>query len=139
MAVSGIGSSYDNYGLYSGYHKVRQELQDTQVSQVSQVNQSAPGDRSNENPDGIVEESQKSLESENKAPKNADLNHLFFDFKKNNEYNLVGATSKIEDLDVDKAITDMQKDSVLDQYKFFVKTALTTDEDGSVRQVIRKN
>lgn len=67
------------------------------------------------------------------------IHNLVFDFKKDNEYNLVGASSKLEDLDVEKALSDMKKDNVLSQYRFFVKptTGLGTDGDGTVRKVIR--
>ncbi|MDD6797896.1 MAG: hypothetical protein PUE71_06375 [Clostridia bacterium] len=67
------------------------------------------------------------------------INNLVFDFKKDNDFNLVGASSKLEDLDVEKALSDMQKDSVLSQYRFFVKPSegLGTDSDGTVRKVIR--
>lgn len=35
------------------------------------------------------------------------INNLVFDFKKDNDFNLVGASSKLEDLDVEKALSDM--------------------------------
>ena len=77
-----------------------------------------------------------SVEEDNsaKAPKVSNPNDFTFDFRKNNSYNLVGATSAVEDMDVEKAVSDMKKDVVLDQYKFFVGPAnLGTDADGTVR------
>lgn len=69
-----------------------------------------------------------------RAPKVSDPNDFTFDFRKNNTYNLVGATSAVEDMDVEKAVSDMKKDVVLNQYKFFVgNTNLGTDADGTVR------
>ncbi len=69
-----------------------------------------------------------------KAPKVSNPNDFTFDFRKNNPYNLVGATSPVEDIDVEKAVSDMKKEVVLDQYKFFVGDAnLGTDADGTVR------
>ena len=65
------------------------------------------------------------------------IENLVFDFKRNNNFNLVGASNEIEDVDVDKALSEMQKDSVLSQYKFFVRPNMGTDQDGTVRQVIR--
>ena len=46
----------------------------------------------------------------------------------------------MEDVDIKKAVSDMEKDQVLDQYKFFIGTAqkmkkmpnLGTDADGTV-------
>ena len=70
---------------------------------------------------------------------NENVHNLVFDFKRDNDYNLIGASSKLEDLDVEKALSDMKRDSVLSQYQFFVKSpkGLGTDEDGTVRKVVR--
>lgn len=35
-------------------------------------------------------------------------------------FNMVGSESRLEDLDISKAISDMQKDEVLQQYQYFV-------------------
>ncbi len=40
-------------------------------------------------------------------------------------YNLKGADSNIEDLDVEKALSNLEKDQVLQQYQFFVGTDAT--------------
>ena len=61
-------------------------------------------------------------------------------FENRNRFNLVAATSSMEDVDIKKAVSDMEKDQVLDQYKFFIGTAqkmqkmpnLGTDADGTV-------
>lgn len=69
----------------------------------------------------------------------ADSGKVWFDLKKENSYQLIGANSKLEDIDVEKALSDMQKDKVLSQYRFFVKPqqmGLGTDVDGTVRRVI---
>lgn len=69
-----------------------------------------------------------------KAPKVSNPEDFTFDFKKNNSYNLVGATSPVNDMDIEKAVSEMKKDVVLNQYKFFVgHTNLGTDADGTVR------
>ena len=48
------------------------------------------------------------------------------------------ATRDYEDINVSKALTDMKKDEVLEQYKFFVDSPnLGTDTDGTVRIVRR--
>lgn len=40
------------------------------------------------------------------------------------EYSLVGADSDIASLDVQKAISDMQKDSILQEYQYFVRSGM---------------
>lgn len=41
-------------------------------------------------------------------------------YKPNQTYSMKGADSDIKSLDVEKAVNDMQKDSVLHQYQYFV-------------------
>ena len=73
-----------------------------------------------------------------KTPRHSDPKNFTFDFKKGNEFNLEGATRDYEDINVSKALTDMKKDEVLEQYKFFVDSPnLGTDTDGTVRIVRR--
>lgn len=40
-------------------------------------------------------------------------------------FNMVGSESRLEDLDISKAISDMQKDVVLQQYQYFVSNSKT--------------
>lgn len=39
------------------------------------------------------------------------------------EYSLVGVDRDIESIDIAKAISDMQKDSILQEYQYFVRSA----------------
>ena len=130
MTISGVSQSYS----YSNYAKrIDTSSTDADVSKISQVNQPLPVESS------ISSNDQQQQNSETPKPlRTGNLEKITFDFKKNNEFNLVGAQSKVEDLDVDKALSDMKKDSVLDQYKFFVKSSLVSDQDGSVRQVAKR-
>jgi len=130
MIISGTNSSY-SYASYS--NKVNTSSTNTDVAQISQVNQPLPVEPSISSDEKPQQQASETL----KPSRTGNLEKIIFDFKKNNEFNLVGAQSKAEDLDVDKALSDMKKDSVLDQYKFFVKSSLLSDADGSVRQVIK--
>lgn len=51
----------------------------------------------------------------------------------NTELNLVGANSRLEDLDVAKAISDMKKEQVLEQYQFFVRNTRDVQEKSILR------
>ncbi len=76
--------------------------------------------------------------SSNKAPKHSVPEDFTFDFKKDNRFNLEGATKDYEDINISKALSDMKKDTILDKYKFFVDSPnLGTDSDGTVR-IVRK-
>ena len=123
--------------------QISQSSQTSQISQTSQPSQDSQISQTDEK-NQSVQINETSLQGNsqqgndiNKAPRTADPQDFVFDFKQNNQYNLVAAKSKVEDVDVEKALSDMKKDSVLDQYKFFVKSSLVNNEDGTVRQVIR--
>lgn len=74
----------------------------------------------------------------NQAPKHSEPADFIFDFRKDSRFNLEGATKDYEDINIDKALYDMKKDTVLDKYKFFVDSPnLGTDKDGTVRIVRR--
>lgn len=60
-----------------------------------------------------------------------------FNLKRGKDLNLIGAKSEKEDIDVDKAVSNIQKDSILSQYKFFVNPTKVDNEDGTVRRVNR--
>ncbi len=40
------------------------------------------------------------------------------------DFEVIGRDSKLEDLDVDKAISDMKRDSILQDYQYFVGNAV---------------
>ncbi len=57
-------------------------------------------------------------------------------FVKNSEYATIGTQSDLKSLDMQKAISDMQRDSVLQDYQYFVGSSddllKFEDEDGKV-------
>ena len=129
MTISRVSQPYSSYS-----NRIDTSSTDAQVKPISQVNQPLPVE-----PSISLDEPSKQQDTETlKSSRTGNLEKIIFDFKKNNEFNLVGAQSKAEDLDVDQALSDMKKDSVLDQYKFFVKSSLGSDADGSVRQVTKR-
>jgi len=131
MTISGVSNSYS----YASYPKrIDTSSTDAAVSQISSINQPLPLESSTASDEQPKQQSKETL----KPSRTGNFEKITFDFKKNNEFNLVAAQSKVEDLDVDKALSDMKKDSVLDQYKFFVKSTLGSDADGSVRQVAKR-
>lgn len=46
--------------------------------------------------------------------------HFAQEYRPNETYDLVGADSDINSLDIQKAVSDLEKDKVLRQYQFFV-------------------
>lgn len=55
-------------------------------------------------------------------------------YKPQETFEMKGADSDIHSLDVARAVSDMQKDSVIQQYQFFVKD-VTVDKPDTVRAV----
>lgn len=72
--------------------------------------------------------------SEVQAKPNASLEDISISFKKKDSLDYLGKNNDIENLDVQKAISDMKKDQVLQQYQFFVgpKDDFYSDSDGKV-------
>mgnify|MGYP006866755866 CR=1 FL=1 len=67
------------------------------------------------------------------TPKLSDPEKLF-NIKKNNGFDFTEKSVKFNQEDIDKAIDDMKKEVVLEQYTYFVEPAnLGTDADGTVR------
>jgi hypothetical protein len=156
MALFGVGSyggGYERFDLTKinaadSTTKINQAGQSDQANQSDQTNQSigqanaqsnqsAPSVQSeHETETGQLTKQGTGTDADNAATRNDNPSTFEFDFKKHNGFQLVGATSYIEDMDVKKAISDMKKDAVLDQYKFFVNSNnLGTDQDGTVRVI----
>ena len=71
------------------------------------------------------------------AGKSADLENISLKFNTGDDYGYIGRDSDIEQLDMQKAISDMKKDSVLQQYQYFVGSSQdlltgSASEDGMV-------
>lgn len=52
--------------------------------------------------------------------KTADLENISLSFNQNETYDYIGKDAELSLLDMDQVLSDMKKDSVLDQYRYFV-------------------
>ena len=124
-----IHSFYDSYTI--GNKQNNNNLQNTEDVQIEQTEETGAG----------LTAGGDNAQQQTPAPAHSDPKEFTFDFANRSRFNLVAATSSMEDVDIKKAVSDMEKDSVLSQYKFFVGTApqmqkvpnLGTDADGTVR------
>ena len=69
--------------------------------------------------------------------KSADLDNISLTFNKQDDYSYLGMDFNIESLDMDQAISDMRRDSILEDYQYFVGSAdrindAFQSEDGKV-------
>jgi len=67
----------------------------------------------------------------------ADLDNISLSFNTGDDYSYIGSDFAIEDLDMEKAISDMRKDKILEDYQYFVGTSsegkpVDSSEDGIV-------
>lgn len=110
-------------GLYSEY-PVRQ-IPNVSVEAVQEKNLEIAPSRQEDAP------SPSQLQ---RAPRNADLENISLTFLAEEDFGYIGTDSDIESLDVRQAVSDMQKDSVLQQYQTFVgvQTPVYGSEDGLV-------
>ncbi|HKM21042.1 MAG TPA: hypothetical protein VJZ01_03275 [Lachnospiraceae bacterium] len=138
MAINGLSGQYDLFQNFNSQNALSKlptigqdepKVQEQQAPLREQEQEAAPQAAQTLSP---AQEDALGLRS---AVSN--LEDISLDFNPNAETNLVGRDSNLADLDVEKAISDMKKDSILEQYQYFVgdsKTSLVNDEDGLVFQ-----
>lgn len=128
-------------GLYNIYNMYGKDARVSVKMQEDAASLNGTQTSLTDNADKTANEAAEENGYSRRQPDNEKIENIAFDFKKSNAFNLVGANSKIEDMDVEKALSDMKKEDVLSQYSFFVKpsgnSGMGVDADGSVRKVIR--
>lgn len=120
MTVGGISNSiHSNYGV--------QQIQTTYVDdpnkvgrQVEEANRNDQSDLSGQS-DKLT--SVQEPAQENPASRMADLDQVSLKFNREDSFGYIGMDSSLDNLDMQKAISDMQKDQVLQSYQYFVGSA----------------
>lgn len=126
------------YGQYGGFY---------QQSRVQQIRQVTPEEVRRQDEALLQQEaaaqSSLSLQKED-APvsdgrsRMADLTNISLTFNEGETYDYIGKDASLENLDMMSAISDMQKDKVLQQYQYFVgpqdlqNQVISSGEDGIV-------
>lgn len=115
MQVGGIGAG--DLGVYRDYTAILQKSAHIKASEPSKVNteQATEPTTKTELPESLPEK--KPFEPVN-LKEAADSLSTIQDFE------FIGRDSDITKLDVGKAISDMKKDSILQDYQYFVGTAI---------------
>ena len=120
MTVGGIYDSiHSSYGV--------QQIQTTYVDDSNKIGrQVEEADRidrqdSNEQSDNLTSVTEPV--QENPASRMADLDQVSLKFNKEESFGYIGMDSSLDNLDMQKAISDMQKDQVLQSYQYFVGSA----------------
>ena len=75
------------------------------------------------------------LAAQDRRAKTVDLENISLTFNKTDSFDYLGSESGLENLDIMKAVSDMRKDEVLQEYQYFVGSSLNfafQSEDGVV-------
>lgn len=73
---------------------------------------------------------------ERRAGRIADLEDISLSFNREDDFGYIGRDSDIFKLDVEKAISDMKRDSVLEEYQYFVGNSRMLQEQQSSDAIV---
>lgn len=125
-----IYQGMNNIPSYQGYH--RPEIPVVTEEEIRRQDAEQQAVRQTELPDysELTE-----LKEQDTRSRTADLENISLTFQKSESFDYLGSESDINRLDVQKALSDMRKDSVLQEYQYFVGSAQSFSfhsEDGTV-------
>lgn len=132
MAIQGLGQFGGFYNQYKMPEISKVSVEDVKKQQLD--SQSADTNAQS------VETLQKEYSNQpDTRSRTADLKNISLTFNANESFDYIGKESAIENLDMMSAISDMQKDKVLEQYQYFVgpqetDNLVAASEDGIVIQ-----
>ena len=113
--------SIDKIGQYGGFYDRYRMPQISQVS-VEEVKKQDKELRRSEMQQGMETlQIDKPQETFVQAPRMANLDNISLSFNINETYDYIGRDAALQNLDIMSAISDMQKDQVLQQYQYFVE------------------
>lgn len=125
MGIQGIGQ----FGSFQSNYRIQEiprvNPEDKAVNTVEEKQDISQ----NLTPGTIDEEPQRERRSVFTDP-----NEISIGINKNNDFSYIGRDKDIQALDIQKAISDMKQDSILQEYQYFVGSArnIYQSEDGMV-------
>ena len=124
-----------NTDLYSRYGDYQSRIKQVDVSDVA----AQEAEKQTGRETSLWEQNQEAAPAlgmqQSQERKPVELQDISTKFHRNDTYDYIGKDSAIESLDVQKAVSDMRKDSVLQEYQYFVGSAqalLRETQDGIV-------
>ncbi|MBS7303932.1 MAG: hypothetical protein KIG50_07330 [Lachnospiraceae bacterium] len=124
MSIYGIGQ----YGNFQSQYRI------ADIPKVDVEQKSASPVK--EEQDALINSSSLSIVEGQQADERrfTDPNEISIGINKNDDFSYIGKDKDIQNLDIRKAISDMQKDSILQDYQYFVGNAreIYHSEDGIV-------
>ncbi|MDO5572905.1 MAG: hypothetical protein Q4G60_02880 [bacterium] len=144
MAINGLNGQYDLFQSYQSQNALSRIPIAGQDVPKTDVGAQQPGVRDREAQRQQEVQNQEVLSTLSPVQESgladrtaaSDLQDISLKFNRDEDINLVGRDSSLAGLDVEKAISDMRKDSMLEQYQYFVGSGsnIVNDEDGLVFQ-----
>lgn len=130
MAINGL-SEYG--GLYNNYKVV--DIPKVDIETVKKQDEALASVQANPQVSAPIDTSE-APKADNRS-RMADLDDISINFNKNDDYSYLGSESDINGLDMQKAISDMRKDKILEDYQYFVGSSQdvlnsVNNEDGKV-------
>jgi len=134
MAINGLGS----FDIYSSYYSSNSlnRINENPLKQAEQtVSQKDTPKQVEDNLSSARKPLSLNLDVVKSRP-TASLENISLSMKSSTEFEMKGRDSEIASLDMEKAVSDMQKDQALMQYTYFVgdSNIISQDEDGTVIQ-----
>lgn len=122
MAIGAIN------GMSNGYYQT--PIRPVKRVELENIRENERAEKQKQQSEGIqVQEVQKSSAYQlNPAPKAADLENISLQFNNGETYEYIGKDKPIENLDVKQALSEMQKDQLLEEYHYFVGNERSTGE-----------
>lgn len=121
-------------GIYNiGFGSFGSFQSDYRISNIPKANESVVN-----KPELSVNETPKTQELDIQAvdnrPRSIDPNSVSLSFNKGDDFSYIGTDKDIAGLDMEKAISDMKQDSILQEYNYFVggRENIFSSEDGTV-------
>lgn len=111
--------------IWSGYNQMQSYYKTYDIPVVSLEEIKAQKQQENSaTPTMLAETTPAAVEemsvAEDTRSKSADLENISLTFNKEDTYDYLGSESGLASLDMQKAISDMKKDAVLQEYQYFV-------------------
>lgn len=131
------------FGGFQSYYRASEipKVSEQEVQRQDALKQQSASISEEKNSQQIVETdgyksepTDKVSEQADRRPKIADLENISLTFNKEETYDYIGNESGLANLDMQKAISDMRKDEILQGYQYFVgnSNTLFQSEDGIV-------
>lgn len=127
MGVQGLGQM--QYGFTSDYRIADIKKVDVNTSEEVKEQNGSPNNLAD-----ITSTQENTVPQSTVQQKSVNPSEVSLTFDKNSSFSYIGSESSLDNLDMQKAISDMKQDSVLAEYQYFVGSAknIFQSEDGMV-------